>query len=115
MTNITLSKRLLALDEASFIELLETGSLYKLYPELKGELFNVGQFNQAKEQYENKIKAQQGAYDFLSSICNFTGSDPADIYELLEEHSENIIFMLEVEDLDLEDIFNAIREDGIEQ
>lgn len=114
MTNITLSKRLLALDEASFIELLETGSLYKLYPELKGELFNVGQFNQAKEQYENKVKAEQGAYEFLSSICSFSGSDPSDIYELMEEHSEDIILMLEAEELDLEDIFNAIREGSVE-
>ena len=114
MTNITLSKRLLALDETSFIELLEAGSLYKLYPELKGELFNVGQFNQAKEQYENKLKAEQGAYEFLSSICSFTGSDPSDIYELMEEHSEAIILMLEAEELDLEDIFNAIREESAE-
>lgn len=114
MTNITLSKRLLALDEASFIELLETGSLYKLYPELKGELFNVGQFAQAKEQYENKLKVEQGAYEFLSSICSFTGSDPSDIYELMEEHSEAIILMLEAEELDLEDIFNAIREESAE-
>lgn len=114
MGNITLSKRLLALDEASFIELLETGSLYKLYPELKGELFNVGQFNQAKEQYENKLKAEQSAYEFLSSICSFSGTDPSDIYELMEEHSEAIILMLEAEELDLEDIFNAIREESAE-
>lgn len=111
MSNITLSKRLLALDESAFIELLESGSLYKLYPELKGELFNVGQFTLAKEQYETKIKAEQGAYEFLSSICSFSGSDPSDIYELMEEHSEAIILMLEAQELDLDTIFDAIREE----
>lgn len=109
MTNLALSKRLLALSGDDFIELLETGTLYKLYPELKGELFNIGQFLEAKEQYETRLKAEQAAEQFLYSICEFTGSDPADIYDLLVEHQEDIILMLEAEELELEDVFHRVR------
>lgn len=105
-----LSKRLLALDESAFIELMETGQLYSLYPELKGVLFNVGQFKQAKEQYENVNQAEEAAFEYLVNICAFTGHDPEDIYNLMEEHKENIMLMLEAEELDLEHIFDSVRD-----
>ena len=107
-----IDKRLLELDESSFIELLETGQLYKLYPELKGQLFNIQQFNVAKEQYQNVLEAEGLAEDLFLELAAMTGADPAELYEVLENNIDQLNFVIQTSDMfDIESVFQQIREE----
>lgn len=91
-----------------FTELLENGTLYKLFPELQGRLFNVQQFTALKAEYE----LNDELYHFLSNIVDYTGCDPAEFYELFIEHKDGIINILEnLDDLNVEGVLAKLRED----
>lgn len=106
-----INKRLLELTSDQFTELMETGLLYSLFPELKNNLFNVQQFESAKVDYQKQLEIEQAAYNFFLEIVELTGTDPADLHELFEEHKENIKLYLEAENynLNFESIFDSIR------
>ena len=94
----------LTVDE--FIELQQTGVLYKLFPKLKGTLINVQQFEQKKKDYQ----LQQALYNFVFDIVEMTGADPAEIMELVEEHKDNIkLFIDNLEHCDIGDIVEQLR------
>lgn len=106
-----INKRLLDLTSDQFTELMETGLLYSLFPELKGQLFNVQQFENAKVDYQKQLEIEQAVFDLLSDIVELSGIDPADIYDLFEEHKDNIKLYLEAEqyNINFENIFDNIR------
>ena len=91
-----------------FTELLENGTLYKLFPELQGRLFNVQQFVALKAEYE----LNDALYNFLFDIVEYTGCDPAEFYELFIEHKESILNILQHSDeLNVEGVLAKLRED----
>lgn len=106
-----IDNRLLELEESTFIELLESGMLYSLYPELKGGLFNVAQFTEAKEQYLRSLQAQQLATDLFYELASMTGADPAELWEVLEENLEELNFVINNSDMfDVEYVMQYVRE-----
>lgn len=106
-----INKRLLELTSDQFIELMETGLLYSLFPELKNQLFNVQQFENAKVDYQKQLEIEQAAYNFFFDIVELTGADVADLHELFEEHKDNIKLYLEAEqyNINFDNIFDSIR------
>jgi hypothetical protein len=106
-----INKRLLELTSDQFTELMETGLLYSLFPELKGQLFNVQQFENAKVDYQKQLEIEQAAHNLFFDIVELTGTDPADLHELFEEHRQDIILYLEAEqyNINFDNIFDNIR------
>lgn len=88
-----------------FTELLESGVLYKLYPEYKGVLFNAQQFEHMKEQYE----VENALYNFFFDIIEHTGVDPAEFYDLFMEHKDNILLFLQ-SDVDASKVLAQLME-----
>lgn len=106
-----INNELLQLAEEDFVELMETGLLYKLYPDLKGGLFNVAQFTEAKEQYLRSLQAQQLATDLFYELASMTGADPAELWEVLEENLEELEFVLNNSEVfDVEYVMQSIRD-----
>ena len=106
-----INNELLELSEEAFTELLESGMLYKLYPELKGNLFNVAQFAEAKTQYLTSLRAQQLAYDIFYELAEMTSCDPAELFEVLEENIEELEFVLNNSEVfDVEYVMQSIRD-----
>lgn len=106
-----INNELLELSEQDFTELLESGMLYKLYPELKGNLFNVAQFTEAKEQYLTSLQAQQLAYDIFYELAEMTGNDPAELFEVLEDNIEELNFVINNSEVfDVEYVMQSIRD-----
>jgi hypothetical protein len=109
---LSLPVRLLNLSDEAFITLLESGSLYELYPQLEGVLFNVGQFRTAKQYHNDVAQAANTFYEFLSELSTFTGANPEDILAIVQDYQENLILALQNSDLvDLEDIVERIMEE----
>lgn len=85
-----INKRLLELTSDQFTELMETGLLYSLFPELKNNLFNVQQFENAKVDYQKQLEIEQAVFDLFYSIVEYSSIDPSDLLELFEEHKNNL-------------------------
>lgn len=109
-----INNELLELSEQDFVELMETGLLYKLYPDLKGGLFNVGQFMEAKGQYLKSLEAKQLATNLFYELASMTGADPAELWEVLEENLDELNFVINNSDMfDVGYVMQSIRE-GLE-
>lgn len=108
-----MNKRLYALNEQEFLELLNSGLLYKLYPELEGKMFNVGQFKEQKEFYELSTKTKQALTGLLIALSEYTDYDPEDIYSVLSDNFDNVQqFVMGASNLsvdDLEEVFEHVR------
>lgn len=108
-----MNKRLYALNEQEFLELLNSGLLYKLYPELEGKMFNVGQFKEQKEFYELSTKAKHALTELLIALSEYTDHDPEDIYSVLCDNFHNVQqFVVGANHLsadDLEEVFENVR------
>lgn len=108
-----MNKRLYALTEQEFLELLNSGLLYKLYPELEGKMFNIGQFKEQKEFYELSTKTKHALTELLSGFQQYTDYDPEDIYSMLCDNFDNIQqFVIGAQHLlsdDLEEVFENVR------
>jgi hypothetical protein len=108
---LKINNELLELSEQDFVELMETGLLYKLYPDLKGGLFNVAQFSEAKEQYLKSLQAQQIATDLFYELAAMTGADPAELWEVLEENLDELNFAINNSDMfEVEYVMQYVRE-----
>ena len=97
-----INKRLLELTSDQFTELMETGLLYSLFPELKNNLFNVQQFEVYKADYCKMLEIEEAVYDLFHSITEYSGIDPSDLFELFEEHKDNITLYLKSFDYDID-------------
>lgn len=101
-----LQTELLELTPEEFNDLQQSGTLYKLYPQLKGHIVNVQQFIKLRNDY----LLDQAVFNFVFDICESTGADPADIWELVSEHKDNIeLFLQRMEDVSIDDIVESIR------
>lgn len=101
-----------SLTEEEFIQLQQSGLLYKLYPSLKGVLVNVEQFKEKK-----RTKAVNDAlFNFCFDIMEMSGIDPEELLELIQKHQEVIAFFIENKDQwDVMEIIDMLREGGEEE
>lgn len=104
-----LSERLLSLTTEQFIQLQQSGVLYSLYPELQGQLINMQQFDVYKQDYIQKREVESAIYNVLQSFYDLGEIDPSDVWELIQEHKEDILKMFNREDIDIDSIVNNIR------
>jgi hypothetical protein len=81
-----MNKELYTLTTEEFLSLQQSGVLYRLYPDLQGVVFNVGQFEQKKSEY----LLNEMAYNYAFDIMECSGIDPAEFWELFEKHIESI-------------------------
>ena len=82
-------KRLYQLSEDEFIQLQQSGTFYKLFPEFS-DLINVNQFIQMKEDYTRSVLATKAAQEVICEIVSLTGADPEDIWTLIEKYQDRI-------------------------
>jgi hypothetical protein len=101
-----MNKELYQLTTEEFLSLQQSGLLYRLYPSLQGEVFNVGQFEQKKSEYIlNEL-----AYNFVFDLIEMSGVDPAEFLELFETHLESIkLMVLNWEHVDVVDLIESLR------
>lgn len=99
-----MNKELYTLTTEEFLSLQQSGLLYRLYPDLQGKVFNVGQFEQKKSEYIlNEL-----AYNFAFDIMETSGIDPAEFFEIFETHLESIKLM--VSNWDHVDVVNLVED-----
>lgn len=104
-----LSERLLSLTTEQFIQLQQSGVLYSLYPELEHQLINNQQFDLYKQDYIQKREVESAIYNVLQSFYDLGEVDPSDVWELIQEHKEDILKMFNREDIDIDSIIEGIR------
>lgn len=109
-----LSERLLSLTTEQFVQLQQSGVLYSLYPELEGQLINMQQFELFKEDYNQKREVEMALYNVLQAFYDLGEIDPQDIWELIQEHKEDIMKMFNREDVDIDTIIDNVRGDCYE-
>jgi hypothetical protein len=105
-------KRLYQLTDEEFIQLQQSGTFYKLFPEFT-DIINVNQFKQMKEDYEHSVLATKAAIDVILDIVSLTGADPEDIWTLVEENKERIeVYINNLEFIDAEEVLEALYNRG---
>ena len=94
------------LTKEEFVELQQSGLLYKLFPHLKNVLINAEQFEQKKQ----STLVNDALYTFCFDVMEMSGIDPAELLELIEEHYDDIKLFIDNKDQwDVMEIIDMLR------
>lgn len=100
-----MTNTLYSLTPEQFTELQESGVLYTLFPNAP---LSVPAF--LAEQRTNYLN--ETAYLVVQSIVAMSGCDAEEVFDLFEKYKDKIIQVIEhLDELDIDGIVNAIRED----